>query len=44
MHMKNVAMIQVLLMIVCLLAFQVASGQQDFVVLTQGDTLKGKVK
>lgn len=44
MHMKNVAMIQVLLMIVCLLAFQVASGQQDFVVLTKGDTLKGKVK
>jgi hypothetical protein len=42
--MKNVTMIQILLMIVCLLAFQVASGQQDFVVLTQGDTLKGKVK
>lgn len=37
-------MIQVLLMIVCLLAYQVASAQQDFVVLTKGDTLKGKVK
>lgn len=44
MRMKNVTMIQVLLMIVCLVAYQVASGQEDFVVLTKGDTLKGKVK
>lgn len=44
MHVKKVKMIQFLLMIVCLLAYQLTSGQYDFVVLTKGDTLYGEVK
>jgi hypothetical protein len=37
-------MAQLLLLIICLLAFHLGVGQSDYVVLTTGDTLRGKIK
>lgn len=42
--MKNVCMIQVIFILICVLCFSVANGQRDYMVLTKGDTLYGKVK
>ncbi|MBX2967024.1 MAG: hypothetical protein KF845_12840 [Cyclobacteriaceae bacterium] len=42
--MRNMSMIQVFLILICVLCYSVASGQQDYLVLTKGDTLYGKVK
>lgn len=42
--MRTVKMAQLLLLIICLLAFHLGVGQSDYVVLTKGDTLRGKVK
>jgi hypothetical protein len=42
--MRKMTMIQFFVTLGCLLAFQLASGQTDFIVLTTGDTLKGKIK
>lgn len=42
--MKKARMIQVILILICVLCFSVANGQRDYIVLTKGDTLYGKVK
>lgn len=42
--MRMVKMAQLLLLFICLLAFHLGAGQSDYVVLTKGDTLRGKIK
>jgi hypothetical protein len=44
MFMKSVKMVQVLCIVMCLLGYKLASGQSDYVVTVQGDTISGKVK
>jgi hypothetical protein len=42
--MKNVKMVQVLLILICLIGYKISSAQSDYVVTTKGDTISGKVK
>lgn len=42
--MRSVKMVPILLMLICLLTYQVTTGQSDYVVTSKGDTIMGKVK
>lgn len=42
--MRNVTMIQILFILLCLLGYHVVTGQSDYVVTAKGDTIPGKVK
>ena len=44
MLMKNVKMVQVLFILVCLIGYGIASAQSDYVVTAKNDTVRGKVK
>ena len=42
--MKNVKMVQILFMLICLIGYKISTAQSDYIVTTKGDTIKGKVK
>lgn len=42
--MKNVKMVQILFLLICLIGYTISSAQSDYVVTTKGDTIRGTVK
>lgn len=42
--MKNLKMVQILFILLCLLSYHVGNSQTDYVITTKGDTVKGKLK
>src|SRR5688572_2894958 len=44
MPMKNVKMVQIFFLLICLIGYKISSAQSDYVVTTKGDTIMGKVK